>query len=103
MHSLELCVGAGGQPKGRSARDSNMRRFYASRYKGVDLVTGGVPRPPFSKAVNSLCDADERNLSPDGIRFVKEIRPRAVMIENVRGILHAALESRYGVATDHHA
>lgn len=43
-------------------------------------------------AGKQLGDADERNLFPEGIRLVKEIRPRAVMIENVRGILDAVFE-----------
>lgn len=80
-----------------------MRRFDANRYKCIDLVTGDVPRLPFCRAASSLCDASEGNLLPDGIRFVKEIRPRAAMIKDDRGILDAALESRSGVATEYHA
>jgi hypothetical protein len=34
---------------------------------------------------------------------MKEIYPRAVMIENVQGILDTAFESRHGVATEYHA
>ena len=103
MNSFELCASAGGQRQGRSARDSNMGQFDASRYKCIDLVTGGFPRLPFCRAANSLCDASEGNLLPDRIRFVKEIRPRVAMIKDGRGILDAALEGRSGVATEYHA
>jgi len=44
---------------------------------------------------------DERNLFPAMIRLVDEIRPRAVMIENVRGILDAVFEDyRHYVAAE---
>ena len=62
-------------------------------YKGVDLVAGGVPCPPFSKAGKQLGAEDERNLFPKAIDLVDEIRPRAVMLENVRGLMDAVFET----------
>jgi DNA (cytosine-5)-methyltransferase 1 len=56
---------------------------------GIDVVAGGLPCPPFSKAGKQLGSQDERNLFPAALRIIKEIRPRAVVIENVRGILDA--------------
>jgi DNA (cytosine-5)-methyltransferase 1 len=47
-------------------------------------------------AGKQLGHADERNLFPSAIRLVDEIRPRAVMIENVRGILDAVFEDYRG-------
>lgn len=52
----------------------------------VDLLAGGVPCPPFSVAGKQLGEKDERNHFPQAIRLVSEIIPKAVMIENVRGI-----------------
>lgn len=60
---------------------------HAAEYRGVDLVAGGVPCPPFSKAGKQLGAADERDLFPAMLRLVEVTRPRAVMIENVRGLL----------------
>ena len=54
---------------------------------GVDLLAGGVPCPPFSVAGKQLGQEDERDLFPEAIRLIKEIQPRAVMLENVRGFL----------------
>ncbi len=48
--------------------------------------------PPFSVAGKQLGDKDDRNLFPAAIRIIAEARPRAVMIENVRGILDAVFE-----------
>ncbi|MGI5398720.1 DNA cytosine methyltransferase [Streptomyces sp. CA-135486] len=53
----------------------------------IDLLAGGVPCPPFSLAGKQLGPDDERDLFPDMLRIVEELRPRAIMIENVRGIL----------------
>jgi DNA (cytosine-5)-methyltransferase 1 len=55
--------------------------------KGVDLLAGGLPCPPFSVAGKQLGQLDERNLFDVGINYVDAIRPKAVMFENVRGML----------------
>lgn len=61
--------------------------FNGSEYAGVDLLAGGVPCPPFSVAGKQLGKDDERDLFPEAIRLAKEIKPRAIMLENVRGFL----------------
>ncbi|MEU9782485.1 DNA (cytosine-5-)-methyltransferase [Streptomyces phaeochromogenes] len=55
--------------------------------RGLDLLAGGVPCPPFSHAGKQLGKADERDLFPRMLQLVKDLQPRAVMIENVRGIM----------------
>ncbi|KPH97624.1 DNA-cytosine methyltransferase [Actinobacteria bacterium OK074] len=57
------------------------------RQRELDLLAGGVPCPPFSHAGKQLGKADERDLFPRMLALVAELRPRAVMIENVRGIM----------------
>ncbi len=54
---------------------------------GLDLLAGGVPCPPFSVAGKQLGRDDERDLFPVVLRLVEDLKPRAVMIENVRGLL----------------
>jgi len=61
--------------------------FDASPFAGADIVSAGLPCPPFSVAGKQLGKSDERNLFPSMIRIVDQVRPRAVMVENVRGIL----------------
>ncbi|MFE1261491.1 DNA cytosine methyltransferase [Streptomyces albogriseolus] len=53
----------------------------------LDLLAGGVPCPPFSLAGNRLGPDDERDLFPAALDIIDVLRPKAVMIENVRGIL----------------
>lgn len=115
LTSLELCAGAGGQALGLESagfehaalieidRDASatlrlnrpqwntlnldLKAFDATPFEGVDLVAGGVPCPPFSKAGKQLGAEDERNLFDEALRIVREAKPRAVMLENVRGLL----------------
>lgn len=68
---------------------ADLTKFDGTPYMGTDLLAGGLPCPPFSVAGKQLGHADERNLFPDALRLVDEMRPQAVMIENVRGFLDA--------------
>ncbi|ECJ2453616.1 DNA cytosine methyltransferase [Salmonella enterica] len=61
--------------------------YDARNFSGVDLVAGGVPCPPFSKAGKQLGKDDERDLFPTALKIVSTIQPKAVMIENVAGLL----------------
>lgn len=120
LSSLEICAGGGGQALGlelagfdhvalvekdkhccstlRCNRpvwnviESDLAEFDGTKYKGIDLLAGGIPCPPFSVAGKQLGKNDERNLFPHALRLVDEIRPRAVLIENVRGLLGSAFE-----------
>lgn len=56
----------------------------------LDLLAGGVPCPPFSVAGKQLGEDDERDLFPVMLDMAEELKPRAVMIENVRGLLEPA-------------
>lgn len=51
------------------------------------LVSAGVPCPPFSVAGKQLGVDDERNLFPALLDVVRSVRPSAVQIENVRGLM----------------
>ena len=75
--------------------EKDLREFAAhdaDTFKGIELLAGGLPCPPFSIAGKQLGDQDERNLFPVALDLVDITRPRAVMIENVRGILGAVFE-----------
>lgn len=52
----------------------------------IDLFAGGVPCPPFSIAGRQLGADDERDLFPQALRLINEIDPRAVLLENVKGL-----------------
>ena len=117
MTSIEICAGAGGQAHGLEragfdhlalvendprccatlrarrrwkdrVRELSVKEWKATTFKGqVDLFAGGVPCPPFSRAGQRLGADDERDLFPAAIELIGECEPRAVMLENVRGLL----------------
>jgi DNA (cytosine-5)-methyltransferase 1 len=68
------------------------KKWKPEDYKGVELLAAGLPCPPFSIAGKQLGDQDERNLFKPAVRIIDTIRPKAVMIENVRGILDAVFD-----------
>ena len=116
LTSLEICAGAGGQALGLeqagftheavveldAAACETLRRNRGDDWKVIEddvanvdgrgfacvhLSSGGVPCPPFSIAGKQLGRDDERDLFPQpGLRLVEETGPRAVLLENVRGL-----------------
>lgn len=81
--------------RANSLRPTDVKEFLKSKeYENLnldpgdlDLLAGGVPCPPFSLAGKQLGKDDERDLFPAALEIIDRLRPKAVMIENVRGIL----------------
>ena len=114
---LEICAGGGGQALGLEAAgfhlagaieidshccdtlrhnrppwnviQADVREVSGADFRGVDLVAGGVPCPPFSIAGKQLGAGDERDLFPEALRIIQEARPPAVLLENVPGFATA--------------
>jgi DNA (cytosine-5)-methyltransferase 1 len=61
----------------------------------VDVVAGGVPCQPWSLGGAHGGYSDPRNLWPQLFRCVRETRPRAVLAENVRGLLRPSFAPYY--------
>lgn len=59
----------------------------------VDLVAGGPPCQPFSMGGKARGDQDRRDMFPQAVRAVRELRPRAFIFENVRGLLRSAFSN----------
>ena len=75
----------------------SMRRA-GRREESLDLLAGGVPCPPFSVAGKMLGVHDPRNLFGQMTRLAEEAEPKAVMIENVRGLLRPEFDQyRYEI------
>ncbi|MBV9382169.1 MAG: DNA (cytosine-5-)-methyltransferase [Streptosporangiaceae bacterium] len=55
-------------------------------YRGVALLAGGVPCPPFTVAGRQLGATDERDLYAWAVELCGVMRPRALLLENVRGL-----------------
>lgn len=61
------------------------------RRQSVRLLSGGLPCQPFSVGGKRLADCDKRNQFPSTLRAVRALRPVAVLLENVSGILRDSL------------
>lgn len=111
---VEICAGGGGQSLGLeqagfrhlaaveidpdacatlrynrpqwNVKQLDIHSFDGTAYKGVDLLAGGVPCPPFSIAGKQLGADDERDLFPRALELVEECDPTAIMLENVQGL-----------------
>jgi len=114
---LDICTGAGGEALGieragfrnvasveiepvacqtlRGNRpswrviESDIRAINGADFRGVDLLAGGVPCPPFTIAGKQLGAADERDLFPEALHLIEQAEPKAVMLENVPGFASA--------------
>lgn len=71
--------------------EGDVRSFDFRPFRGVTLLGAGAPCQPFSIAGKHRTHEDERNLFPEVFRAVRELRPQAVVIENVKGLLRATL------------
>jgi len=56
----------------------------------VELLSGGAPCQPFSLGGRHRAQGDERNLFPEVLRAVRALKPRAVLLENVKGMTRAS-------------
>lgn len=70
----------------------DVREVDWKRYRGIALVAGGPPCQPFSIGGKHRGDDDARDMWPQAIRSVREIRPDAFLFENVRGLLRPKFE-----------
>lgn len=67
--------------------EMDVREFSYSEFGQVDLVSGGPPCQPFSLGGRHRGHNDNRDMFPEAIRAVRETRPKAILIENVKGLL----------------
>lgn len=65
----------------------DVRELDYSDFKGVDLLSAGAPCQPFSQGGRLRGEDDDRNMFPEAVRAIREVRPRAFLLENVRGLL----------------
>lgn len=67
--------------------ETDVTKFdYSIIPEGLDVLSGGPPCQPFSLGGKHRGYRDERNMFPEAVRAVRELRPRAFIFENVRGM-----------------
>lgn len=73
--------------RGWPVYESDVRDFSFGCFAGkVHLLAGGPPCQPFSIGGKHRGDVDRRNMFPEVVRAARELRPQAILVENVRGL-----------------
>src|SRR5690348_12805172 len=74
----------------------DVREFnYESLPEGIDLVAGGPPCQPFSICGKHAAYADDRDMFPATVEVVRKLKPRAFIIENVKGLTRSSFANYF--------
>lgn len=123
MRCLELFAGAGGLAKGfdlagfshtallewnadacRTLRQNftadsihqvDIKQVDFTTFADVDFVVGGPPCQPFSLGGKAKGNLDERDMFPFAIKSIRDIRPKAFLFENVKGLLRDSFKEYF--------
>lgn len=68
---------------------------FRSSFSGVHLISGGPPCQPFSLGGKHQAYNDARDMFPQAVRAVREIKPEAFIFENVKGLLRQSFSSYF--------
>lgn len=75
--------------------EGDIRDFDYSPYKNVDAIVGGPPCQPFSLGGLAKAHNDARDMFPEAARAIGEVKPRAFLFENVKGLLRPSFRSYF--------
>jgi DNA (cytosine-5)-methyltransferase 1 len=73
---------------------------YSDYHEPIDLLAGGPPCQPFSLGGKHAGDTDRRNMFPAVFRAVRELRPRAFLFENVKGLTRQSFRPYFDYIID---
>jgi DNA (cytosine-5)-methyltransferase 1 len=73
----------------------DVRTFDYASVGDVMVVSGGPPCQPFSLGGKHRAFMDERDMFPEAVRAVRELRPKAFIFENVKGLLRQSFASYF--------
>lgn len=61
----------------------------------LDLVAGGPPCQPFSMGGKHQANQDTRDMFPVTVDVIRRLKPRAFIVENVKGLTRASFHNYY--------
>jgi len=75
--------------------ETDVREVEFERFGDLDVISGGPPCQPFSIGGKHSGFDDGRNMIPQFCRAIREVRPRAFIMENVKGLLRPRFETYF--------
>lgn len=82
--------------QGMDVREGDVRDVdWSAIPEGIALVSGGPPCQPFSGGGKGRAADDPRDMFPATAEVIRTLRPRAFIVENVRGLTRAAFSDYY--------
>ncbi len=82
------------QVAGWNLFQGDAREFdYTSVAERITVVSGGPPCQPFSLGGSHKAYNDQRDMFPEAIRAVRELKPEAFIFENVKGLLRQSFST----------
>lgn len=80
--------------------EGDVRHFdYGTLGDEVMVVSGGPPCQPFSICGKHRGHNDERDMFPQAVRAVRELRPKAFIFENVKGLMRESFATYFEYIT----
>ena len=75
---------------------TDVRTVHYDDFTGkIQLVAGGPPCQPFSLGGKHKAYNDKRDMFPEAVRAVREVRPKVFIFENVRGLLRKSFSEYF--------
>lgn len=90
--------GARGYPlvAGWNVHEGDVRGYdWGSLGQNLDLIAGGPPCQPFSMGGKHRAYDDSRDMFPATVGIVRQLRPRAFILENVKGLTRSTFANYY--------
>lgn len=75
--------------------EGDVREFDYRHLSEVMVVSGGPPCQPFSLGGKHKAHNDTRDMFPEAVRAVRELRPKAFIFENVKGLLRETFSNYF--------
>ncbi len=76
--------------------EGDVRAVDFRQYEGrIELISGGPPCQPFSLGGRHRAHNDARDMFPEAIRAIRQARPKAFVLENVKGLTRATFRNYF--------
>jgi len=74
---------------------ADIRTFEFEQFRHIDIISGGPPCQPFSMGGKHQGNTDQRDLFPYACKAISICKPKAFILENVKGLLRKSFKSYF--------